>query len=237
MTPELPLAFPFVQIGHDVHVKYPVMINPTTIITPEAALRVIYLPPRPSNDPNDMTLVHHASMEQAYSRDTSSGKDKSDLPPDVIHALEGMRRTVWNAPNNFQLALAQYPTDYIHIMYGLPRKDKEEDIVDQIFSFFDGLFLGLPDGKVTVIAVEDKSKAEQAGIKAGDEIISVGGQPVNGNLNTFANAYAQAKDAAQFSQQATYAMVVRSPGAAERTAQLAMPPNLNTDLLMQGVSK
>jgi len=211
-------------------VKYPVLINPATIITPGMILRVLYLPPIPSQDSSDLILAHRGNMEKSYSRDTMTEDEKSKMPPELAHALEGFRRTVWEAPINFQLAMAQFPTDDMHLIYS--PKGTSQDLSDQKFSFFDGLFIGLPDGKVTVLGVEKKSRAENAGFKATDEIVSVGGIPVPNDLSAFANAYATAKQNAKESNASTFAIAVRAPDNPEiRTLKLAMPPTIKSALM------
>jgi predicted metalloprotease with PDZ domain len=169
-------------------------------------------------------------MEQAYSRPSSSSSDQPKLPPEVAHEIEGYRRTVWEVSNNFVLAMAQYPTVAMHLIYS--PTGKNQDLDDERFSFFDGLLVGLPNGKVTVLAVEKESKAEQAGIKAGDEIVSVGGASTQNDLAAFAAAYAAAKKIATENEAQSYPMTLRSEGNAEtRTVNVPMPPKIKSGLM------
>jgi hypothetical protein len=217
MKPEFPLIFPLVQNGNDVSVKYPVMINPTTVIKPGMVLRTLYVLSYQAPDgSSDLVLAHKGNMEQSYSRDAPGLiNQEGKLPPELAHEIDGYRRTVWQVPNNFVLAMAQYPTDTMHLIYSRTGTDRDKDMGDERFSFFDGLFVGAPDGKVTVIAVEKESKAELAGIKAGDEIVSVGGTPTQGSLLAFAN----------------YPMIVRSGTGEVRSVNIAMPPSLKGGLM------
>ena len=73
-------------------------------------------------------------MEQAYSRPAPGTGDQSKLPPEVAHEVEGYRRTVWQVPNSFILAMAQYPTDPVHLIYS--RTGKNQDLDDARFNFF-----------------------------------------------------------------------------------------------------
>jgi len=231
MTPEFALTFPVTSVGHDVVVKYPIFINPATILKPGMILRVIYLPPVHTDDPSDLVLAHKGNMEQSYSRATSSDDTaQAKLPPELAHALEGFRRTVWEAPLNFQLAMAQYPTDDMHLIYS--PTGKSQDLSDQKFSFFDGLLVGLPNGKVTVLAVENGSRADKAGFKAGDEIVAVGGTSTQNDLSTFANAHAAAKQNAKETNATTFPVTVRSPGKSEtHVLNLGMPPTIKSSLM------
>jgi len=230
MRPEFPLIFPLTLNGHDVTVKFPVLINPTTVLKPGMVLRTIYVLSTNTEGSSDLVLAHKGTMEQSYARNAFGANEDGKLPPEVAHELEGYRRTVWEVPNNFILAMAQYPTDAMHLIYS--PTGKNQDLSDERFSFFDGLFVGLPNGKVTVVAVEKESKAELAGIKAGDEIVSVGGISTRNDLGAFAGAYASAKKNATDDEVDTYPMIVRSEGKSEtRTVDIAMPPKIKGGLM------
>jgi hypothetical protein len=231
MRPEFPLIFPLAQSGKDVTVKFPVMINPATVIKPGMVLRIMYvLSVDAAGATTDLALAHKGNMDEAYARALPGSGTGPKLPPEVAHEIEGYRRTVWEVPNNFVLAMAQYPTDAMHMIYS--PKGTDHDLEDERFSFFDGLFVGLPDGKVTVIAVEKESKAEAAGIKAGDEILSVGGIPTKNDLMSFALAYSNAKKTATENEVPTYPMTIVVQGAGEpRQVNIAMPPTIKSGLM------
>ncbi len=235
MRPEFPLIFPLATTGkdgRDVTVKYPVMINPTTVLKPGMVLRTIYVLSTYSEGSSDLALAHHGTMEESYARNAfgANASEGPRLSPEVAHEIEGYRRTVWEVPNNFVLAMAQYPTDAMHLIYS--PTGKNQDLHDERFSFFDGLFVGLPEGKVTVIAVEKESKADKAGIKAGDEIIAVGGVSTQNDLATFASAYSNAKKVATENEASSYAMTIRPEGKGEaQTANIPLPPKITGNLM------
>jgi len=230
MRPEFPLIFPLTQSGKDVTVKFPVLINPTTVLKPGMVLRTLYILSTNVEGSTDLVLAHKGNAEQAYSRQSPTDSDKPKLPPALAHEIEGYRRTVWQVPNNFVLAMAQYPTDVMHLIYS--PTGKNQDLNDERFNFFDGLMVGLPNGKVTVLAVEKESKAEKAGIKAGDEVVSVGGISTQNDLSTFAGAYASAKKSATDNEVESYPMSIRSEGSTEtRTVNIAMPPKIKGGLM------
>jgi hypothetical protein len=230
MRPEFPLIFPLAQSGKDVTVKFPVLINPTTVLKPGMVLRTMYVLTQDSQNASDLVLAHKGTMEEAYSRPSSTDSNQTKLPPEVAHEIEGYRRTVWQVSNNFILAMAQYPTDAMHLIYAPTGKD--QDLADERFSFFDGMLVGLPNGQVTVLAVERESKAEKAGIKAGDEIVSVGGASTQNDLNTFAAAYASAKKTATDNEVSSYPMTIRPGGGGEtRPVNIAMPPTIKGGLM------
>ena len=230
MRPEFPLIFPLAQNGRDVTVKFPVLINPTTVLKPGMVLRVMYILSTNADDSTDLVLAHKGTMEQAYARQPSGGSDEPKMAPEMAHEIEGYRRTVWEVANNFILAMAQYPTDRMHLIYSPTGKNR--DLRDELFSFFDGLLVGLPNGGVTVLAVEKESKAEKAGIKAGDEIVSVGGISIQNDLTAFAAAYASTKDAATENEVDSYPMTIRTGGSANtRTVNIAMPLKIKGGLM------
>jgi len=231
MVPEFPLTFPLLQQGKTITVKFPVLVNPTTVIKPGTQLRVMYMLNQPDSDSSaDLVLAHKGNMEQSYSRDTMSSEDKSKMPSELAHELEGYRRTVWDLPNNFILSMAQYPTDTLHLMYSTT--GQTADVADANFSFFDGLMIGLPDGKVTVLAVEKESRADQAGLKAGDEILAVGNILTQNDLSKFSLAYATAKAKAKDDEATTYSMTIRVPGKTEtQTVNIPMPESFRNGLM------
>ena len=231
MTPEFPLVFPLTKNGNDVTLKFPVLINPTTVLKPGMVLRTLYIINYSNGDGStDLILAHKGNMEQAYTRDTASTGDQSKMPPELAHEIEGYRRTVWEVPNNFVLAMAQYPTDAMHLIYSPTGKDRTVDLADERFSFFDGLFVGLPDGKVTILAVENESKADKAGLKAGDEILAVGGIPTQNDLAAFSAAFAATRGKARDDELPSYSMTVRSEGKPDaRQVDIAMPPSLKSN--------
>jgi hypothetical protein len=228
MKPEFPLIFPLAQNGRDVSVKFPVLISPTTILKPGMVLRTIYILSHDTDAVSDLVLAHKGDAAKAYSREPNSAA--LQIPSDIAHEIEGYRRTVWEVSNNFVLAMAQYPTDTMHLIYS--PTGKNQDLEDARFSFFDGLFVGLPNGRLTVLAVERDSKAEAAGLKAGDEIVSVGGIPTQDNLFTFASAYSAAKKAAKDNEVSTYAMTIHPQGKADtQQVNVAMPPRITGGLM------
>ncbi len=232
MRPEFPLVFPLTVNGKDVTVKYPVMINPTTVLKPGMVLHVLYMLNHDSGGDSDLILAHKGAMDDAYARRSNGSGDGSmaHMDPQQAHEIEGYRRTKWEVPNNFVLAMAQYPTETMHLIYS--PTGKHGDLDDERFSFFDGMFVGAPEGKVSVVAVEKESKAEKAGIKAGDDIVSVGNYGTKDDLASFASAYSAAKKDAKDNEVESFPLVIHEPGAAATTTvNLPMPPRIKSALM------
>jgi len=230
MKPEFCFTFPVTMLNqHDVTVKYPVMINPVTVLKPGMVLRVIYLPPV-QTDSNDLVSAHHGTMEESYTRETANtAAHEASLPPEMAQEIDRDRKRVWEVPNNFVLAMAQYPTDMMHLVYSPTGKDRIEDLSDTSFSFFDGMFIGSPHGGVEVLAVEKDSHADEAGIKAGDEIMAVDGKPMTGDLSLFASSFSTAKRLATENEQTGFNVTIRS-GGTEHQATIPLPPALKSFL-------
>jgi C-terminal processing protease CtpA/Prc len=117
----------------------------------------------------------------------------------------------------------------MHLIYSTTGSTR--DLHDEMFRFFDGLFVGSPNGKVSVIAVEKDSKADQAGIQAGDEIDSVGAYPTHDDLLTFANAYAAAKKDSKDNEVGNYAVALRGADGAMRSVNINMPLRIRGGLM------
>jgi hypothetical protein len=232
MRPEFALTFPVVGDGEYVTVKYPVMINESTQVTPGMQLRVLYVLSTGADTSSDLALAHAGTLEQSYARDPAASAggtdDAAKIPPELAHEIEGYRRTIWTVPNNFVLAMAQYPTEQMHLIYA--PKEESRDLHDEVFHFFDGLFVGAPGGQVTVLGVEREDVGERAGLKAGDVILAVGGYPTH-DLKAFSKAYADAKRDARESEAESYTMTVRGADGTTRTAKLAMPLSIKGGLM------
>jgi hypothetical protein len=233
MTPDLALAIPLVQVKHDVMLKFPILLNETTVLTPGMVLRNVYVPPT-NDDSQNLAVAHTGSMEQAYSRSPAGGAEEQHMAPYLMHEIEHQRRIVWEVPVNFQLALAQLPTDAAHLIYSTNGDDLH--LRDQHIDFLDGLFLGSPTGGVTVLAVENGNKTDVAGIKAGDQILSVGGKPVPSDLADFPTFYVAVRKEAEDGHETSFPMVVRSPGeAGSHTVNVATPTTIKSMLQGEGL--
>jgi hypothetical protein len=228
MQPELALTIPVVHQGHIVTVKYPILINLATVVKPGMALRVLYIPPV-QEDSENLVNAHMGTMAESFSRGSNEGSAPS-IPPEIAHELERERRIEWDVPLNFQLALAQMPTDQLHLIYSTSGDNRNLD--DERLNFFEGLFLGSPAGGATVLAVEKGSKAEAAGLKAGDQILKVGNYQVPADLAAFPALYVATKQQAKDANATDFTFTVRSRGEqGEHQVKLPMPPSLKSQLM------
>ena len=85
-------------------------------------------------------------------------------------------------------------------------------------------------GKTYELAVEKTSYADQAGVKAGDEIVAVGNLPMHdGDLSAFASAFSSVKAAAHENEQSSFPMTIRNAGGTH-TIAVGMPPSIKSFL-------
>jgi S1-C subfamily serine protease len=145
------------------------------------------------------------------------------------HEIDTQRKRVWEVPNNFVLALAQLPTDTMHLVYSATGSDMIKKLTDTSFSFFDGMFVGSPNNDVEVLGVEKGSYADQGGVKPGDTITAVGGTPVGSDLNAFASTFAAVKKSAHDNQQSSFPLTVRN-SAGTRTVSIPLTPSIKSFL-------
>lgn len=228
--PPLATAFPLVTKGENVCVPFPVLVSTTTIIPPNAILRVIYVPPVLEDDRK--RAIHTTNnSEAAWSRNNSLSEG-ARLSPSEEARLKISRETVWPSATNFQLALASLGADDIRIVYVTSNADATDfKFYDERIAFPEGLVLGETNNAVTVLAVEKKGVASQAGIKAGDIIVKTGDTPTNGSLATFLNGYHGTRHAAEVSLKTSFTLTIKSPGGTERAVSLRLPPTISGGFL------
>ena len=85
------------------------MINPNTLLKPGMVLRVLYVLDVNADGSSNLAIAHEGTLEQSYARNAFGGAVTRGRRwiPGLAHEIEGFRRTVWQVPNNFILAMAQ----------------------------------------------------------------------------------------------------------------------------------
>ena len=79
-------------------------------------------------------------------------------------------------------------------------------------------------------SVEKGSYADQAGVKAGDEIVAVGNVLMHdGDLPAFASTFASVKSAAHENEAPSFPMTIRN-AAGTRTVAMSLPPSIKNFL-------
>jgi len=226
--PHLAVAFPFEQKPEGIGIKYAVLINTVAIVPPNAILRVIYVPPR-GDDAEVKVELHKSNSENSWTKKNQIDSSQPKLSPMQLATKKVAEQTVWPAKSMFQLAFANLNSQDLHIVYMNPTNLQ---LTDEPINFPEGLFLGDVDGTVTVLAVEKGSPGDESGLKAGDQILKVGGAPMNGNLLTFLDAYRLSKSAAKNANAGSFDLAVRSPkDTSEHITKIKLPISLSTSLL------
>ncbi len=226
MTPDLALSFPLTTSPDGVTVKYPVLMNAFSngVVEPGTILISIYQPLHPNNAPADFGLIQHADAQKAYSRDTRTGDEQATVSREDAQQISTAKRNPWMVTNNFILAMEQISVEEMHLIC---RKQAGVHVRywEETFQFFDGMFIGLPNGKITVLSVVNSSPAASGGIVAGDQITAVGGTPVS-TLQDFVKAFDATKTDAEDYKKPNYSLKIVSQGTAKDVA-VPMPPRFD----------
>lgn len=159
-------------------------------------------------------------------------------------------KTVWTSCDAFREALAGWNGSELRLVFSLPgpktvlqepeREDEDGDesseeprpqlrrVRDEPVQLPLGLLLAQRKGAPTVLAVEEASAGEQAGLRARDRILSLDGRPCPKSLSGFLALYRQEKALGH----KELAMVLERAGAAAPLpCSVPLPPRLEGSIL------
>ncbi|MGD9895484.1 MAG: PDZ domain-containing protein [Candidatus Methylacidiphilaceae bacterium] len=232
-APPISGAFPLVQRGAEVHVRYPLAINEHAVVPPGARLHFFYLRAqrvrRPGGEgaalrrhPRGVLPLGGVGMgglgwggirmgTTDAVRETSNPKGgQADKPRrDQLD-----RAAAWTSCAEFRKALAGLNGSDLRLVFSLPAPtvqdpepaDEEDDLFreerhpsprrvrDEPVVLPLGLLLAQHKGAPTVLAVEEGSAGEQAGLRAGDRIVSLNGTCCPRRLPAFLALYRREKE-------------------------------------------
>ncbi|PTX99605.1 hypothetical protein DB346_17395 [Verrucomicrobia bacterium LW23] len=227
MEPHIALSFPFETRGDTVTVKFPVLVTQRYIIRPGDQLRLAYVPLRA--DDAEVNRARHTGNKDAVLTRNMRPDSGPKLTPQQAATKKMVQETKWADYRRFQLAFANLRASDLRLVY---LKTDPVDLMDVHFDFPEGMFLGEIDGAVRVISVEKQSRAAGLGIKAGDVITKLGGNPVGGTLEGFIKAYSGLKRSLETSGKATMAISYRPGGTgAETTGETKAPATLKKSIM------
>ncbi len=218
--PPLSFAFPMEERGGRVVTTMPVLASHHDIIPAGAHLHTVYISPAEHEpDANILSLLQKDSRrEAAYTRKPQHVDKKSPAQHQYEKSLEAMRRQRWQKIQLFQLAFANLAHKTMRITY-TPAGDRKPS--ESVLDLPNGLLLAEKAGSVVILAVEVGSRAEQAGVKAGEIIRSLNGVPI-GSLSAFSKAWSGQSKSNQFS--------LLKSGGTVHSVTLHSPVSLNTSV-------
>jgi hypothetical protein len=226
--PSLGVALPLPDKVDDGVVRFliPVAINSTTIVPPDAILRVIYVQPQ-SGDVETLQARQRKNSDNVVSRPQQEViKRQAKLSAEQEAARKIANETVWPSPVNFKLAAENLNGD-LRLVYLLPTGELRQET----FSLVQGLFLGQKNHAVIILAVEKDSPGDKAGLLAGDEILKIGGTDVSGNLENTLNLERTSRLTSQASSKPSIPWIIRkADGSGESEVAIRTPPSLKGSL-------
>ena len=181
-TPLLSTAIPMEEKGNFVVLSQAILIN-KEIMPVGTILRVLYVMPQ-IGDNEVRNEIIKKQQDNAYSRaPTKYLKEESAF---VLAAKKLALETRWTTVQLFKLKLANQNTTDLRLVY---QENLESEIREVPLNFLHGLFLGEKSGKISVLAVERGSPGASGGFAAGDQLIQIGTQKLDGTFSHFLMVY------------------------------------------------
>ncbi|MES2307946.1 MAG: hypothetical protein V4507_03720 [Verrucomicrobiota bacterium] len=199
--PILASVFPLEEKSNSVVLTQTILLN-KEIVPAGSILRVLYVMPQ-LGDNEVRSEVIKKQQESAYSR-APEIQQKVDSPI-VVAAKKLALGTRWTSAQLFRLKLANQNTPDLKLVY---QETAEGELREAPLNFLHGLFLGEKAGKVVVIAVERKTSAASANFVAGDAILQIGSQKLDGTLAQFLKVYQEEKSKAEATSSRDFAFQV-----------------------------
>jgi hypothetical protein len=254
LDPPLGQAFPIDLKSDGVRLRFPVLLNDHTIVSPDAVLRFIYLDPNAGyrhssgggGDDDDNGPHSHIGTQGTVVPDQQLGgnthgeeagggwgkNDQSDTDglfddkekPNPKRDKSELEHEVWTQPDLFVDALDHASELGTTLVY---RRTGDTHSQTASFDLPEGMLLAEVDGHVRVLALTHDSRAYAAGIRPGDEILAFGEGTRVATLEDFIRGYIATKHQAKVSGNPSYSMEVREAETAPPiTIQIAAPPSI-----------
>lgn len=224
-TPLLATAIPIEEKGNFVVLSQTVLIN-KEILPAGTILRVLYVMPQ-IGDNEVRNEIIKKQQENAYSRaPTKYLKEESAF---VLAAKKLALETRWTTAQLFKLKLANQNTTDLRLVY---QEKIDSEIREVPLNFLHGLFLGEKSGKISVLAVERGSTGASGGFTAGDQLIQIGTQKLEGTFPHFLKVYQEEKIRSESSPSRKLSFQIL-PAQQETpiTKLIEMPLSLKSNLL------
>ena len=211
--------------GARVVVAEDILINPRVILKAGTPLRAVYLPPD-AEDPDVRKLQRKKEMNDTFSRTMWKPVDTGPTPKQQA-AYDRMMNTIWDEPMQFQAAFARLQRSRSKLVF----EDSGGKVELEPVELVEGMLIARAGETLRILCVEEDSKAERAGLQAGNELITVNGQTLGGDLALFQKLYQEVKNGSGTSASGRrIELTFRDASGQTHTAALSMPISLQTDL-------
>ncbi|WP_202214156.1 PDZ domain-containing protein [Methylacidimicrobium sp. AP8] len=255
-VPPLSAAFPLVQRGPEVRVRYPLAVNERTVVPPEARLHRLYARPKDARDSDGEDRTGKAPRRLPM---PLGGIRLGGLPMGITAGMRGTGRNgngkggaggteAWTSAAAFREALDRLDGSDLRLVFSLPaaapqhpgkaaergstpgkdRRKGRRRVRDEPLALPLGLLLAERRGAPTVLAVEAGSAGQQAGLRAQDRIVSLDGKPCPRKLSAFLALYRRERAAGR--TELTLA-VARAGNPAPVSLTVPLPPVSKGSLL------
>lgn len=228
LEPSLGVAFPLDLADGKVICGEDILLNRNTYLPKGTILLTAFIPPKP-DDKDVKRRNAKVDLEKTYSRkkpDVTNSQD-NDLERAMLSvARERALRIVWDDPDIFRGWMHKQPHEQYYLVYQMeadsePRYAKVE--------FLDGMFLVAREGKATIAGVVPGSRAAEAGLKAGDQVVSLNGKAFDQHLREFFKVYLLLERQLGQEGQPMKMGVLDAESGEQREITLAAPYSLHTN--------
>ncbi|MDX2226667.1 MAG: hypothetical protein SFY92_06240 [Verrucomicrobiae bacterium] len=181
MEPALSEVFPVVGSPEGVRMGATVIMGEGILLEKGTLLRTIYAKPL-VQDRDVQVVKSKKQMEDSFTRNNKLAKPEDAMSPKDRALYERSKNTVWVEPSLFLEALKNTHTQALTLSVVDP---KSNEIIGVPLRFYEGMLVAESPRGLTVLSVDTKERAAQIGIRAGDLIGSVQGEPTGGSAATF----------------------------------------------------
>jgi hypothetical protein len=255
LEPPLSQAFPVIIQPGGARVPYPILVNDHTILKPDEVLRFVYIDPNAGlhrgsgggggfNDDSSGPVAHsHIGPAGAVAQDPGKGVDggagawggnggdpdagmfdDTSKKDDAKTKKSELQTEVWLQKDLFSDAFEHATEMGTTLVYMTPAQKRPSTAV---LDLPEGMLLAEVDGHVRVLGLSPQSRAYVGGVRAGDEIRSLGGSDSLATLNDFVRAFTATKRQARLSGNPTYPMEIWRPSEGQLLPiQVAAPPSI-----------
>lgn len=215
--PALGLSFPLASTNGRIILSQDILLRGDKVLPQGTVLRTVFLPAIVTAE-NQKT--RRGVDESSFSREIPKTSIRNPLSEVEQAMLARAYKVVWTDSWEFRRALDTAPSHRLRLVLEPIGTNQTPRI--EIPDFPDGLCL-IGNQPPRVLTVVRQSRAEEAGIRPGDQILEVAYQPFGSTLSEFAESYAKARIAAA-KQRTVLPLKIRRTNGEVETLSLRIPP-------------